>query len=82
MKKRSGEVKNRRELFAGALRYGTLAVLTAGGAGMFAKRQRLVREGICINKGICAGCGVLERCDLPEALSARKILVGVDNVGR
>jgi hypothetical protein len=82
VKKRSGEVRSRRELFAGALRYGTLAVLTAGGAGMFAKRRRLVREGKCINKGICAGCEVLERCDLPEALSARETLVGADNVRR
>lgn len=79
MRKRLGQVQNRRELFAGALRYVALGLLTAGGAGIFAKRRRLVREGKCINSGLCTGCEVLERCGLPAALSARNASAGVDN---
>lgn len=79
MRKHRRQVQNRRELLVGALRYVTLGLLTAGGAATFTKRQRLVREGKCINNGICTDCKVLERCGLPQALSARKTLTGVDN---
>ena len=82
MRKRFAQVQNRRELFAGALRYVALGLLTAGGAGIFAKRRRLVREGKCINDGICTGCEVLARCGLPPALSAREARAGVDNGGK
>jgi hypothetical protein len=69
--------RSRRELFAEALRYATLGLLTAGSAALYAKRQRLVRQGICISGGVCAGCEVLDRCGLPSALSAKN-LVGVN----
>jgi hypothetical protein len=78
MSEHPGKVQSRRELFTGALRYATLGLLTAGGAALYAKRQRLVRQGICISDGICAGCKVLDRCGLPAALSAKKVLVGVN----
>jgi hypothetical protein len=76
-----GKFRSRRELFAGALRYATLGLLTAGSAALYAKRQRLVRQGICISDGICTGCEILDRCDLPAALSAKN-LVGVNRDGR
>ncbi|TKJ37336.1 MAG: hypothetical protein CEE38_07480 [Planctomycetes bacterium B3_Pla] len=79
MRKRFGQSQNRRELFAGVLRYVALGLLTAGGAGIVAKRRRLVREGKCINSGHCTGCEVLERCGLPAALSARETSAGVEN---
>ncbi|MHC4329761.1 MAG: hypothetical protein ACYSWW_16730 [Planctomycetota bacterium] len=79
MIKRFTQVQNRRQLLAGALRYAALGLLTAGGAGIFAKRRRLLREGKCINDGICTGCEVLERCGLPAALSARETSAGVEN---
>ena len=66
-------------MFAGALRYATLGLMTTGGIALFAKRQRLVREGKCVNEGICAGCKVLKKCSLPQAASARQTLAGVDN---
>jgi hypothetical protein len=72
-----GRVRSRRELCTGALRYAALGVLTAGGAALYAKRQRLLRQGICINDGICAGCTIFNKCELPPALSARKVPVGV-----
>jgi hypothetical protein len=70
---------NRRELFAGALRYATLGLMAVASAALFAKRQRLIRNGRCINSGICAGCKVLQDCSLPHAVSARDTLAGVDN---
>ena len=79
MRKQSGEFRSRRELFAGALRYAALGLMATGGAALFAKRQRLLREGKCVNEGICAGCKVLEQCSLPQAFSARRTLAGVDN---
>ena len=82
MEKDIKQVLNRRELFTGALRYVTLGFLTAGGAVVFAKRQRLVRDGQCINNGICDSCKVLPRCKLPAAVSAKKALAGVDNGGK
>lgn len=76
------EVLNRRDFFAGALRYVTLGLLTAGGAVVFAKRQRLVRAGQCINNGICDRCKVLQKCELPAAVAVRKNLAGVANGGK
>ena len=80
MSERFEHVRSRRELFAGFLRYTSLGVLAAGAAGIFAKRRRLVSQGKCVAGGTCAGCEMLARCDLPGALSARKALIGGDNV--
>ena len=82
MRNRSGQAHSRRELFAGALRYAALGFLATGGAVLYAKRRRLVREGICINDGTCDGCDILKQCGLPQALLARKVLVGVNSGGR
>jgi hypothetical protein len=79
VRKQSGEFRSRRELFAGALRYAALGLMAAGSAALFAKRQRLVREGKCVSEGICDGCKVLQHCSLPQAASARRTLTGVDN---
>jgi len=80
VKKRFGHVHSRRELFVAACRYAALGLLTAGGAAIFAKRRRLVREGKCIGSGgACTGCVILARCDLPRALSAKESLIGGDN---
>jgi hypothetical protein len=73
------EFRSRRELFAGALRYAALGLIAAGGSALFAKRQRLVRNGLCINSGICAGCKILKSCSLPQAASARVTLSGISN---
>ena len=81
MKERFEHVHSRRELFAAACRYGSLGLLAAGAAGIFAKRRRLVRQGKCIGSGACAGCVILARCGLPDALSAKESLIGGDNVG-
>lgn len=82
MSERPGRNQNRRELFAGALRYAALGLLTVGGAVLFAKRRRLLREGVCINDRFCAGCAILQQCALPEAASAKKVQAGVDSDGR
>jgi hypothetical protein len=70
---------SRRHLLAGIARYATLGTLGAIGGGVFAKRRRLIREGICINSGICSGCGIFEQCDLPQALSAKQLLTRMDD---
>ncbi len=74
--------QSRRELFAAACRYAALGLLTTGGAVLFAKRRRLLQEGICINDRFCAGCAILQGCTLPRALSAKKVQAGVNSGGR
>ncbi len=73
MSKHCEKVQNRRELLTTVLRYATLGTLGAIGGGVFAKRRRLVQDGICINSGICKGCGIFEQCGLPLALSAKQL---------
>jgi hypothetical protein len=82
MSERPRQNHSRRELFAGALRYAAMGLLTTGGAVLVAKRRRLLREGICINNRLCDGCAILQQCTLPVALSAKKISVGVSSDGR
>ncbi|MHC4119969.1 MAG: hypothetical protein ACYSWO_20940 [Planctomycetota bacterium] len=82
MKESSGHFHSRRELFASVCRYAALGLLTAGAAGVFAKRRRLIRQGKCIAGGACSGCEVLARCELPAALSARETTNGGDNGGQ
>ncbi len=82
MSRRLVQVQNRRQLLAAALRYGTLGLFATAGGSFFVKRRRLVREGKCINDGVCRGCEVLETCGLPQALSAKEVLTGLDDGGK
>ncbi|MHC4184568.1 MAG: hypothetical protein ACYSR4_01370 [Planctomycetota bacterium] len=82
MKMCSIDRSSRRELLAGVLRYATLGVLGAAGASASLKRRRLVREGTCVNRGICRGCAVLDRCGLPQALSAKEVLASMPDGGK
>ena len=74
-----GQTPTRRELLMGVLRYATLGALGAIGGSVFAKRRRLVQEGICINSGVCEGCGIFEQCSLPLALSEKQVLTIMDD---
>ncbi|MCP4611163.1 MAG: hypothetical protein GY845_20840 [Planctomycetes bacterium] len=65
------KAQNRRQLFTSVLRYTALGVLGAVGGFTYAKKRRLARNGICINREICASCGIFEECGLPPALSAK-----------
>ncbi len=65
------KVQSRRQLFTSILRYAALGMLGAVGGSVFAKKRRLVRNGICINREICRSCGIFEECSLPPALSAK-----------
>jgi len=80
MKEEPGNIRSRRELFAQVGRYATLGLLTAGAAGIFAKRRRLIQQGKCVSSRTCVGCEILARCELPRAFSARDALIGVDDV--
>ena len=71
MNRQFKKIENRRQLFTSALRYVALGVLGVVGGSVFAKRRRLVKDGICINRQICRSCGIFEECDLPPALSAK-----------
>ena len=71
MAKQFEKVQNRRQLFTSVLRYATLGVLGAVGGFTYAKRRRLVKNGICINRHICGSCGIFEECGLPPALSVK-----------
>ena len=71
MAKQFEKVQNRRQLFTSLLRYAALGVLGAVGGSVLAKRRRLVKNGICINRQICASCGIFKECSLPPALSVK-----------
>jgi hypothetical protein len=71
MAKQFEKVQNRRQLFTSVLRYAALGVLGAVGGSVLAKRRKLVKNGICINRQICASCGIIEECGLPPALSVK-----------
>jgi hypothetical protein len=71
MVKQCEKVQNRRQLFTSVLRYAALGVLGVVGGSVFAKRRRLVKNGICINREICQSCGIFQECGLPPALSVK-----------
>ena len=66
--------QNRREFFAGLLRYSTLGLLGAISGAVFVKRGRLLKDGICVNQGICKGCRIFDQCDLPLAVSEKHLI--------
>ena len=74
-----GQTPTRRELLTGVLRYATLGALGAIGGVVFAKRRRLVEDGICNNHEICRGCEIFEKCSLPRALSEKQLLTSIDD---
>jgi hypothetical protein len=78
----TGQAQSRRQLLAGVLRYATLGMLGTAGGFVVARRRRLVREGKCINSGICRGCEIFEKCDLPQALSAKQVLARMGDGGK
>ena len=71
--------QNRREFLTGLLRYTALALMAIITGLVVAKRRRLARDGICINKGICRGCSILEQCGLPLAMSQKQNLKETKN---
>ena len=71
MSSQSKKALNRRQVFKSVLRYATLGLLGVIAGNVFAKKRRLTRNGICINREICQSCGIFDKCGLPPALSAR-----------
>lgn len=71
MNKQLEEMQNRRELFKSVLRYGTLGLMIVFAGNAFAKKRRLERNGICINREICQSCRIFNEYDLPAALSTK-----------
>ena len=72
MNKQLEKIQSRRQLFKSVLRYATLGVMVAFAGNVFAKKRRLTREGICINREICRSCRIFKDCDLPAALYEKK----------
>jgi hypothetical protein len=68
------EVENRREFFRTGARYGLLALLAAAG-GLAARPRTPARAG-CIRRNLCEGCAIFDGCQLPQALSARRVREG------
>jgi hypothetical protein len=59
--------QDRRGFLVTAGRY-ALAALLGGGVALLATRDR----SKCTVPDACRGCGALERCDLPQAATARQ----------
>lgn len=55
---------NRREFFNHALRYAATGLLAVFGGAIYAKRRKLIRQGICINDNFCADCELFNECGL------------------
>lgn len=60
---------SRREFFRFAARGSLLAVLAAVSAWVM--RPGSPGGQRCDNRGLCGGCGRFQRCELPQALSAK-----------
>ena len=56
--------KSRREFFNQALRYAATGLLAVLGGVIYAKRRKLIRQGICINDNLCAECELFNECEL------------------
>jgi len=63
--------QSRRELFKSLLRYAILGLLGAIAGNTLARKRRLERNGICINREICGSCEIFDDCRLPPALLAK-----------
>lgn len=63
---------NRRSVLRGSLRMLAAGAIIAGSTGLAVKRQRLLKEGRCVNRSICKDCVQLSDCGLPRARSYRK----------
>ena len=64
----------RRQFLRGGLRCVTGGLLALAGGAAVVKRQRLLREGKCLNRGICGQCRLIQDCGLPRALSVKQAL--------
>ena len=73
------KLKDRRQLLRSVLRYATLGLIGISTGAVFKKRQKLHRQGKCINKGLCCNCRVFDTCDRPPALSAKKVMEAKNN---
>ncbi len=71
--------QTRREFFMDVFRYATLGAIGVISGAVFAKRRKLLKDGVCINQGMCSGCGIFEQCNLPPALSEKQFITRVDN---
>jgi hypothetical protein len=59
---------SRREFLRGTARYGLLALM----AGLTVSSLKNGRKQKCLNQGLCGGCSVFARCELPQAVSAKR----------
>lgn len=72
MNAHSSESGKRRQFLRGGLRCVTGGLLALGAGAAVVKRQRLLREGQCLDRGICGQCRLIEDCGLPRALSVKQ----------
>ena len=61
---------NKREFLRGVARAAALGGL--GAAGAVLARRATKPGGACGNRGVCPACGEVARCELPQALLARR----------
>jgi len=73
------KVQNRRQLFTSVLRYATLGVLGAVGGFTYAKRRRLVKNGICINRQICGAVEYLKNAVYLRLCRLRRTLKRIND---
>lgn len=66
MTEKSKPVPDRRKFLAEALRYAALGTLGVISGVALAKRNRLVREGQCVDSGLCKECSSFEKCYKPQ----------------
>jgi hypothetical protein len=71
----------RRYFFRRMLRRASLVLLGGASGAVIVKRQRLLREGKCLNQGICRACEVFDDCGLPRALSTKEVLARTSRGG-
>lgn len=66
---------SRREFFRTCGRTAIAGGLAAFAAVMW-KRKSSIPDQDCVNQGICGPCPAFDKCELPQALSAKKVKNG------
>lgn len=65
---------DRREFFRVCSRGVIAGGMAALAAVMWKRNQSSLSEQKCFNRGICGPCRAFEKCQLPQALSAKQVM--------
>jgi hypothetical protein len=70
---KNNDLITRKEFFVSCIRYFVLGAITLyAGVQLIRRGKRPLAGQECVNKGICRGCNTFNKCELPQAQSAKR----------